>query len=38
MKSIFNRRGGMLTLIAILSSILFLVACVSETLVASPQS
>ena len=38
MKSIFNPRYGFLTLIAILSSILFLVACVSETPVALPQS
>ena len=38
MKSIFNRRGGIITFIAILSSILFLVACVSQTPVASPEA
>lgn len=38
MKSIFNRPGGIITLIAILSSILFLLACVSQTPVASPES
>lgn len=38
MKSIFNRPGGIITLIVILSSILFLLACVSQTPVASPES
>ena len=38
MKTIFNRRGGIITLIAILSSILFLVACVSQVPVASPEA
>ena len=38
MKSIFNRRVGLLTSIAFLSSILFLVACVSQTPEASPES
>ncbi len=37
MKSVFNRPGGIITLIAILSSILFLLACVSQTPVASPE-
>lgn len=37
MKSIFNRRGGIVTSIAILSSILFLVACVSQAPEAAPK-
>ena len=38
MKSIFNRRGGLLTSIAFLSSILFLVACISQSPEAAPES
>ena len=37
MKSIFNRRGGIVTSIAILSSILILVACVSQAPEAAPK-
>ena len=38
MKSIISRRGGIIYLIAILSSILFLVACGSQAPEASPES
>ena len=38
MNSIINRRGGIVTLIGILSSILFLVACASQSPQAAPES
>ena len=38
MKDIINHRTGVLTLIVFLSGILFLVACVSQTPVPSPES
>ena len=37
MKSIFNRRGGVIAIIAVLSSILFLMACVSQVPEPSPE-
>ncbi len=37
MKSIFNRRGNIITLIAILSSAIFLMACVSQAPEAAPE-